>query len=142
MSKKSRLTAHVNVGRWASYAAAGAATALAAGSEAHAGGVVYSGLVNITVSGGSLASKADFIFHTLVSNSHRGPNPLFLLSHANAPLPTPSHPLYNDDNGAWIKILAGPGSAQSIRASFRIGLCAQAAGEFADGGQALFEYRS
>jgi len=49
MNKNSRKVCTVNMGRWMSYAAAGAATAFAASNDADAG-ILYSGVLNINMS--------------------------------------------------------------------------------------------
>ena len=77
--KKSRKSCAVNVGRWVSYAAAGAVTAMAASNDAEAA-ILYSGPLNIHVDHAHGINTA--FIKTLVANSNQGPNKLGSIKHA------------------------------------------------------------
>jgi len=68
----------MNVGRWASYAVAGAATAIAATNDAEAA-ILYSGVLNTSVG----APPAEVWMYTLISNSHPGVFKLGYFKHLN-----------------------------------------------------------
>jgi hypothetical protein len=78
-------TCTVDLGRWFSYAAAGAATALAASNDAE-GAILYSGTLNMPVPAPnhhiSSAVYGRLQLETLVGNSHRGAGSLGYLQRA------------------------------------------------------------
>ncbi len=81
MKKKSRQRCAVNLGRWFSYAAAGAATAGLAANDVEAG-IFYSGVLNQSV---GMAQHVSTVFiKTLAANSVQGVNILGSVAHQNA----------------------------------------------------------
>jgi len=81
MKTKSRKRCSVNVARWASYAAAGAVTAVAASNDSAVGAIFYSGPIDSNIS--PAASTLRFYFHTLTASrsGSAGPKVIGRLSH-------------------------------------------------------------
>ncbi len=76
----------VNVGRWISYAAAGAATAVAASNDTE-GAILYSGVLNQAV--GHAAGVSSRFIKTLIANSVQGANKLGTIHHSLIGAPAP-----------------------------------------------------
>ncbi len=100
MKTKSHSKSGVNIGRWLSYAAAGAATAFAASNDAEAG-ILYSGPINLSLTPGvgvGLGPANVHPFHTLAAGTHT----LFDIANVS------NHS--NHVGADWMKVVAGSAS--------------------------------
>ena len=77
-SRKSRVRCAVDLGRWISYAAAGAVTAVAAANDSEAG-ILFSGVLNTTLPTHPTGSVK---LHTLLANSNPGAVAIGTLVHS------------------------------------------------------------
>ena len=88
--KKLRKNGTVNAGRWVSYAAAAAVTAVASNEAANdaSAAILYSGVLNTHVAG---SHGGALLLHTLIANSHAGAGVVGTLSNKAAPAPPSAH---------------------------------------------------